>query len=196
MNSEDSRIPTPQETVKGLYKAAKTLNPDNKFSIRSFEGSEFDNVASETELDDIVSSMTFDTGANVAKPLREKILEPLATAAMENRLNPTIVVIITDGDVSPQFHLCPPLSFPSSLIHQVVKLVVFFLLSSLSFLTIPCSSEAPSPNLPPKSPNSSLSSTAQRTPAQPFSSVSAAWATTSRRHDRSRNSTRRLEPKI
>ncbi|EPS25575.1 hypothetical protein POX_c03952 [Penicillium oxalicum] len=99
MNSEDSRIPTTQETVKGLYKAAKTLNPDNKFSIRSFEGSEFDNVASETELDDIVSSMTFDTGANVAKPLRKKILEPLATAAMENRLNPTIVVIITDGDL-------------------------------------------------------------------------------------------------
>ncbi|KAF7712496.1 Uncharacterized protein PECH_003075 [Penicillium ucsense] len=99
MNSEESRIPTTQETVKGLYKAAKTLNPDNKFSIRSFEGDEYENVTSETELTDIVSSMTFDTGANVARPLKKKILDPLATAAMENRLNPTIVVIITDGDL-------------------------------------------------------------------------------------------------
>lgn len=99
MTTEESRIPTTQETIKGLYKAAKTLNPTNKFSVRSFEGSEYDNVATESDLTDIISAMTFETGANVAGPLKKKILDPLATAAMEKKLNPTIVVIITDGDV-------------------------------------------------------------------------------------------------
>lgn len=99
MTTEESRIRTTQETIKGLYKAAKTLNPTNKFSVRSFEGSEYDNVATESDLTDIISAMTFETGANVAGPLKKKILDPLATAAMEKKLNPTIVVIITDGDV-------------------------------------------------------------------------------------------------
>lgn len=99
MTTEESRIPTTQETIKGLYKAAKTLNPANKFSVRSFEGSEYDNVATESDLTDIISAMTFETGANVAGPLKKKILDPLATAAMERKLNPTIVVIITDGEV-------------------------------------------------------------------------------------------------
>ncbi|KAJ5873521.1 uncharacterized protein N7473_013394 [Penicillium subrubescens] len=99
MTSETSRIPTTKDTIKGLYKAAKTLNPDNKFSIRSFEGSEFDNVTTENDLIGIVSDMTFETGANVAGPLKRKILDPLATAAIEKKLNPTIVVIITDGDL-------------------------------------------------------------------------------------------------
>jgi hypothetical protein len=103
MTSETSRIPTTKDTIKGLYTAAKTLNPDNKFSIRSFEGSEFDNVTTENDLIGIVSDMTFETGANVAGPLKRKILDPLATAAIEKKLNPTIVVIITDGDVCLSF---------------------------------------------------------------------------------------------
>ncbi|KAB8079694.1 hypothetical protein BDV29DRAFT_151612 [Aspergillus leporis] len=99
MTTEESRIPTTQETIRGLYKAAKTLNPDNKFSVRSFEGSDYDNVATESDLTDIISSMTFNTGANVAGPLKSKILDPLSLAAAEKKLNPTVVVIITDGDL-------------------------------------------------------------------------------------------------
>jgi hypothetical protein len=99
MTSEESRIPTTQKTIKGLYKAAKTLNPDNKFSVCSFEGSDFNNVATESELTDIISAMTFNTGANVARPLGVKILDPLSKAAVEKKLNPTVVVIITDGDL-------------------------------------------------------------------------------------------------
>ncbi|KAF7590019.1 hypothetical protein BBP40_003407 [Aspergillus hancockii] len=99
MTTEDSRIPTTKDTIRGLYKAAKTLNPDNKFSVRSFEGSDFDDVATESDLSDIISGMTFDTGANVAVPLRNKILDPLSKAAVEKKLNPTVVVIITDGDL-------------------------------------------------------------------------------------------------
>ncbi|RHZ52838.1 uncharacterized protein CDV56_106333 [Aspergillus thermomutatus] len=99
MTTEESRIPTTQETIRGLYKAAKTLNPDNKFSVRSFEGSDFDNVATESDLAEVISGMTFDTGANVAGPLRNKILDPLSKAAAEKKLNPTVVVIITDGDL-------------------------------------------------------------------------------------------------
>jgi hypothetical protein len=111
MTTESSRIPTTKETIKGLYKAAKTLNPDNKFSIRSFEGSDFDNVTTESDLTNIVTAMTFETGANVAIPLKNKILGPLATAAMEKKLNPTIVVIITDGDV---LSLLIPFTFTSN----------------------------------------------------------------------------------
>lgn len=103
MTTEESRIPTTQETIRGLYKAAKTLNPDNKFSVRSFEGSDFDNVATESDLTNVISGMTFNTSANVAGPLKNKILDPLSTAAVEKKLNPTIVVIITDGDVFPPF---------------------------------------------------------------------------------------------
>jgi hypothetical protein len=103
MTTEESCIPTTKETIRGLYKAAKTLNPDNKFSVRSIEGSDFDNVATESDLADVISGMTFSTGANVTRPLKNKILDPLSKAATEKKLNPTVVVIITNGDVFPPF---------------------------------------------------------------------------------------------
>ncbi|PTU18950.1 hypothetical protein P175DRAFT_0503775 [Aspergillus ochraceoroseus IBT 24754] len=99
MTTEASRIPTTQETIRSLYKTAKTLNPDNSFSVRSFEGSNHDNVSSESDLSDVISGMTFNTGASVAAPLRNKILDPLSKAAADKTLNPTVVVIITDGDL-------------------------------------------------------------------------------------------------
>ncbi|KKK19448.1 hypothetical protein AOCH_007488, partial [Aspergillus ochraceoroseus] len=95
MTTEASRIPTTQETIRSLYKTAKTLNPDNSFSVRSFEGSNHDNVSSESDLSDVISGMTFNTGASVAAPLRNKILDPLSKAAADKTLNPTVVVIIT-----------------------------------------------------------------------------------------------------
>ncbi|KKK18558.1 hypothetical protein ARAM_006262 [Aspergillus rambellii] len=99
MTTEASRIPTTQETIRSLYKTAKTLNPDNSFSVRSFEGSNHDNVSSESDLSEVISGMTFNTGASVAAPLRNKILDPLSKAAADKTLNPTVVVIITDGDL-------------------------------------------------------------------------------------------------
>ncbi|PGH14147.1 hypothetical protein AJ80_06014 [Polytolypa hystricis UAMH7299] len=99
MKSEESRISTTKQTVECLYKAAKVLNPDNKFAIRSFEGTEYENITSETELEDLVSSMEFNTGAVVAGPLKDRILGPLSEAATQKTLNPTAVIIVTDGDL-------------------------------------------------------------------------------------------------
>ncbi|EAW06850.1 uncharacterized protein ACLA_085450 [Aspergillus clavatus NRRL 1] len=99
MGTEPTRIPTTQQTIRGLYKAAKLLNPRNHFSLRSFEGADFDDVASEKDLADLIAAMTFDTGANVAGPLKQKVLDPLSAAAAGGSLRPTVVVIITDGDL-------------------------------------------------------------------------------------------------
>ncbi|GIJ89328.1 hypothetical protein Asppvi_008266 [Aspergillus pseudoviridinutans] len=92
MTSKESCIPTTQETIWGLYKVAKSLNPDNKFSVHSFKGSDFDNVATESDLTNVILSMTFNTGANIAQRLKDKILDPLSKAAVEKKLNPTVML--------------------------------------------------------------------------------------------------------
>lgn len=74
MTTEPSRISTTKETIEGLYKASKVLNPANPFSIRSFEGPQWENVSAESDLTDILSKLAFNTGASVAAPDRKSVV--------------------------------------------------------------------------------------------------------------------------
>jgi hypothetical protein len=72
-----------------------------------FEGPQWENLRTENELENAISTMAFPTGASASKPLETRSLSRLERNATTKTLAPTVVVVITDGDVS--YRALPPL---------------------------------------------------------------------------------------
>ncbi|OCK75738.1 hypothetical protein K432DRAFT_397027 [Lepidopterella palustris CBS 459.81] len=95
----DTRIPTLEASIRGLFKAARLLNSETQFSVYTFGGPRWENLRTEPEMEKVVSSLTYQTGEKAAGPLKSRVLQPLLQKASEKKLNPTVVVVITDGDI-------------------------------------------------------------------------------------------------
>lgn len=100
MRSEPSRIETLQASVRGIFKIATTLSSDTYVSLVPFEGHAAPGLKTEQEMEEALSRIRYSTGGTVPKPLKNRILSPLLQAAQQKQLRPTIVAVITDGDVS------------------------------------------------------------------------------------------------
>ena len=100
MTTEPSRIETLKASVRGIFKIAKSLSSNTDLSLVPFEGSTADGLRSETDMEAALKRIKFNTGATVPEPLQKRILNPLLKAAKAKQLQPTIVSVITDGDVS------------------------------------------------------------------------------------------------
>ena len=99
----DTRIATLRSSVRGLFKEARALNPQNSFSLYTFSSPAWPNLKTESDMERVLSTMTFPTGLGAAQPLEEFILKSLRYQAEQKALKPTVVVIITDGDVRNPF---------------------------------------------------------------------------------------------
>ena len=100
MTGERSRIETLEASVRGVFKIATSLSSDTDVSLVPFEGRAAEGLRSETDMEAALRRIKYDTGANVPRPLQKRILDPLLEAARAKKLRPTIVSVITDGDVS------------------------------------------------------------------------------------------------
>jgi hypothetical protein len=96
----DTRIPTTKATIRGLFTAARMLNQETKFTVRSFTGPQWENVPTQLDMDSVLNAMVFNTGESLPGPLNARVTTPMLAAASTRVLKPTIVVMITDGDVS------------------------------------------------------------------------------------------------
>ena len=103
----DTRILTLQISVRELFGAARLLNTDTRFAVYTFAGPGWENLETESEMEMALSTMTFDTGESAPGPLNERVLQPLRQLTVQKKLDPTVVVVITDRDVSADylFHL-------------------------------------------------------------------------------------------
>lgn len=109
MTWETSRIETLEASVRGIFRIATSLSSDTDVSLVPFEGSAADGLRSETVVEAALKRIEYNTSATVPVPLQKKILNPLLKAAKAKQLRPTIVSVITDGDVShflPSAFLC------------------------------------------------------------------------------------------
>jgi hypothetical protein len=108
MTTGASRIPTLKATVKGLFNILANLGSERQFSIVPFNG-QIAQPRSEVDVHRALESFEYSTGRNASDSLNADILPQLEDRAAGKRLNPTVVVVITDGDVStPGFILVLP----------------------------------------------------------------------------------------
>ena len=96
----DTRSPTLKSIVRGLFKEAHALNPQNSFSLYTFSTPDWENLKTGPEVESALSTMTFPTSLGAAKPLKDFVLDSLLRKAGQKAFKPTVVVVITDGDVS------------------------------------------------------------------------------------------------
>lgn len=99
MTQEHSRIPTLRATVCGTFRILADLGSDRPFSIIPYTGDSYKSLGSEADVKQALDSIHYGGGGNASMPLQQTILPLLEDQAKRNQLNPTVVVVITDGDV-------------------------------------------------------------------------------------------------
>jgi len=118
----DTRIATTKATIRGLFTAARLLNQDTKFTVRSFSGPQWENVPTQIDMDSVLNAMVFNTGESLPGPLNARVTTPVLAAASTRVLKPTIVVMITDGDVSSHVHIrARKILYPYWDVHVLIK---------------------------------------------------------------------------
>ncbi|KAH0566236.1 hypothetical protein GP486_000357 [Trichoglossum hirsutum] len=100
MTTEATRIPTLEASIRGLFRIRTDLGSKRRFSIIPFEGTVHENLNTGSDLDRALKSLKYNTGASALGPLEKRILGRLGQDAGKKTLYPTVVVVITDGDVS------------------------------------------------------------------------------------------------
>jgi membrane-anchored protein YejM (alkaline phosphatase superfamily) len=93
------RIATLEATVRGLIGILRDLGSDRPFSIVPFEGAVYNNLPDLTSVNNALRSIKYETNAGALDPLRQRVIRPLESLAKRKSLNPTVVVVVTDGDV-------------------------------------------------------------------------------------------------
>jgi hypothetical protein len=104
MNSK-TRIKMLKSSIYGLFEAAHLSNSEVPFSLHSFEGLTWQNLETKQELNQAISSMKYGSRKDAVQPLYSRVLHPLFQNASRRELSPTVVVVITSGDVSEIIHL-------------------------------------------------------------------------------------------
>lgn len=118
MTSEKQRRPTQEATVRGLFSFLKDLGSTQPFLLIPFDGMMHGQFSSLAEVNRALGGMSYNGSSSALKPLQTRILEPLKGRARRGDLKPTVVVVITDGNVSVGSNsicLSPSLLSPASI---------------------------------------------------------------------------------
>ncbi|RYP05198.1 hypothetical protein DL764_003978 [Monosporascus ibericus] len=94
------RIPTLEATVTRLYRILRDLGSERSFSIIPFKGETYEDLKSDADVRGALDSLNYNTGASTARPLRNIVIPLLEEEAVNGTLRPTVVVVITDANVS------------------------------------------------------------------------------------------------
>jgi hypothetical protein len=100
-STSDRRIATQEATVRGLFNILKALGSERLFSVLpfDFEDKHYKDLKTPHAVDGALNAISYRTGLNALKPLQRLIRGHLEKQAKDQSLAPTVVVVITDGDV-------------------------------------------------------------------------------------------------
>ena len=97
---KEPRIATQEATVRGLFSILRALGSTQPFSIIPFTGAAHEQLPSLEAVNRALGQLVYQHGPSALGPLQTRVLHPLESLAKEGKLAPTVVVVITDGDVS------------------------------------------------------------------------------------------------
>jgi hypothetical protein len=99
--TKDRRMATQEATVRGLFNILKALGSERLFAVMpfEFEDKHYRNLKTPHAVDDALGNISYGSGVKALQPLQCLIEERLEKQAKDQSLPPTVVVVITDGDV-------------------------------------------------------------------------------------------------
>jgi hypothetical protein len=101
MNTERARIATQEATVRGLFNIVKALGSERLFAVLPFrfEEKHYGDLKTSHAVEDALKAVGYGSNLNALEPLKRLIRGRLEQQAKDQSLPPTVVVVVTDGDV-------------------------------------------------------------------------------------------------